>query len=117
MSFIPRLKSHRVFSLYTKRKPVLAIQRTQKEPQNWYINVLTLLAIQSKVSHEHLQHNFEALIFSYPNDLKPTLLRPCVQFLGHILVTRTAEQCEHVLLVGFNTWLVEWVDPVQVAGD
>ncbi|MES5862899.1 hypothetical protein OIU47_11105, partial [Lacticaseibacillus paracasei] len=32
-------------------------------------------------------------------DLKPTLLKPCVQFLGHILVTRTAEQCEHVLLV------------------
>nr|DAL68249.1 MAG TPA: hypothetical protein [Caudoviricetes sp.] len=60
---------------------------------------MTLLAIQSKFSHEHLQHNFEALIFSYPNDLKPTLLKPCVQFLGHILVTRTAEQCEHVLLV------------------
>ncbi|EPC99194.1 hypothetical protein Lpp125_13571 [Lacticaseibacillus paracasei subsp. paracasei Lpp125] len=85
--------------MFFKRKPVLAVQRTHKEPQNWYINVLTLLAIQSKVSHEHLQHNFEALIFSYPNDLKPTLLKPCVQFLGHILITRTAEQCEHVLLV------------------
>ena len=52
-----------------------------------------------KLHHGLLQHDSGALYLPYFKSRKPLPLKARVQFLGHILITRTAEQCKHVLLV------------------
>ena len=39
------------------------------------------------------------------------------QFVVQVFVAWLVQKAKHVALVSFNPWLVEWVDPVQVAGD
>ncbi|ARY91250.1 hypothetical protein BGL52_05630 [Lacticaseibacillus casei] len=72
---------------------------TQKSLKNGDRNARLTLAIQPKFSHEHLQPNFEASFLNYFKTHKPSRLQPRIQFLRHILIPGTTEQCEHVLLV------------------